>query len=82
MPTVYVENVPEELYEALRARAVTNRRSIAAETISVLKASVPTSAELKRRTALFKQAEKIRRAQPKGVTALAAETIIRQDRQR
>ena len=31
MPTLYVENVPKELYEALRKRARNQRRSIAAE---------------------------------------------------
>ena len=31
MATLYVENVPDEVYEALRAQAKSNRRSIAAE---------------------------------------------------
>jgi len=37
MPTLYVENVPKDLYEALRARARKNRNSIAAEVIEMLK---------------------------------------------
>lgn len=82
MPTLYVEKVPEQLYEALRARARANRRSIAAETLSLLEASVPTSAELKRRTALLKQAEKIRKSQPKGGSGSSAEAMLREDRER
>ena len=31
MATLYVENVPDELYEAIRARAKQKRKSIAAE---------------------------------------------------
>jgi plasmid stability protein len=36
MPTLYVENVPNDLYEALRDRARRHRRSIAAEVVSLL----------------------------------------------
>ena len=36
MPTLYVENVPAELYEAIRARARKNRSSIAAEVLEKL----------------------------------------------
>ena len=82
MPTLYVENVPEQLYEALRSRAQNNRRSIAAETISLLEASVPTGAELKRRAALLKQAVKIARSQPRGVPGPSAEAMLRGDRAR
>ena len=82
MPTLYVEKVPEQLYEALRSRARANRRSIAAETLSLLEASVPTSAELKRRTALLKQAEKIRKSQPKDGSGSSAEVMLREDRER
>ena len=49
MPTLYVENVPKDLYEALRARARKNRSSIAAEVIELLEQFVPTAAELRRR---------------------------------
>ena len=49
MATLYVENVPEELYESLRQRAHSNRRSISAETILLLERMLPTAAELRRR---------------------------------
>ena len=55
MPTLYVENVPKDLYEALRARARKNRSSIAAEVIAMLKDTVPTAAELKRRRRLLEE---------------------------
>ncbi|TAN23576.1 MAG: hypothetical protein EPN33_04555 [Acidobacteria bacterium] len=49
MPTLYVENVPADLYAALRARAREQRSSIAAETIRILREHVPTAAGLQRR---------------------------------
>ncbi len=49
MPTLYVENVPEDLYEALRARARERRTSISAEVLSLLEKDVPTAKELARR---------------------------------
>ena len=49
MATLYVENVPDDIYKALRKRARANRKSIAAEVISLLQQFVPTEAELKRR---------------------------------
>ena len=60
MPTLYVDNVPEELYEALRARAQGNRRSITAEVLELLAANVATPAELGRRRAFLKRALRIR----------------------
>jgi plasmid stability protein len=49
MPTLYVENVPDDLYEALRERARKQRTSIAAEVLSLLEKDVPTAKELGRR---------------------------------
>lgn len=42
MATLYIENVPDELYEALRARARQHRKSIAAEILSLLEGNIPT----------------------------------------
>lgn len=53
MATLYVENVPDALYKALRERARKNRKSIAAEVISLLEQNVPTEAELKRRREFY-----------------------------
>jgi plasmid stability protein len=56
MPTLYVENVPEDLYEALRSKAQQNRRSITAEVLTLLAENVPTAAELARRRQLLDKA--------------------------
>jgi plasmid stability protein len=61
MPTLYVENVPEELYEALRARARANRKSIAAEVIELIAQNVPSAAELARRKQFLKLVTKMSR---------------------
>ena len=37
MPNIHVRNVPEELYEALRARASREGRSMNAEVIAILR---------------------------------------------
>ncbi|HMD31938.1 MAG TPA: hypothetical protein VKG84_08510 [Candidatus Acidoferrales bacterium] len=63
MATLYVENVPNDVYEALRKRAKGNRRSIAAEVITLLTAIVPTEKELARRRAFGRKLARIR-AQP------------------
>jgi plasmid stability protein len=60
MPTLYVENIPEDLYEALGARARAQRKSISAEVIELLRQNVPTAAEMARRKQLLELAAKIR----------------------
>lgn len=63
MATLYVEDVPDELYEALRARARRHRRSMAAEVVSLLEENIPTEKDLKARRRLLSRLEKIRRGQ-------------------
>jgi plasmid stability protein len=60
MATLYVENVPDALYEALRARARQHRRSIAAEVLCLLTENIPTSEELRRRRQFLKQLARFR----------------------
>jgi len=60
MATLYVENVPEDLYQALRGRARERHRSIAAEVLSLLEESVPTEKELKARRGFLRKLEQIR----------------------
>lgn len=83
MPTLYVENVPEDLYEALRARAAGNRKSITAEVLALLAESVPTPAELARRKKFLKDALKMRSIRPalRGPFP-TAEEMQREDRAR
>jgi plasmid stability protein len=83
MPTLYVENVPDELYEALRARARTNRKSIAAEVIELIQQNVPTAAELARRRQFLKAVTKISRRKPASRGPFpSTEEMLREDRER
>jgi plasmid stability protein len=83
MATLYVENVPDELYEALRNRAKKNRKSIAGEVISLLEENVPTAHELKRRQQLFQQVLKLRAGKPANPGSLpTTEEMQREDRER
>jgi plasmid stability protein len=83
MPTLYVENVPKDLYEALRDRARKNRSSIAAEVITLLEQFVPTPEELRRRKRAFDELMRIQASTPPGSGPFAStEEMIREDRER
>lgn len=83
MATLYVENIPDDLYEALRSQAKARRRSIAAEVLALLEENVPTAKELKARQDLV---SKIIRLREKEVAAgrvfPSSEEMIREDRER
>ena len=83
MPTLYVENVPVDLYEALRKRARASRRSIAAEILALLEANVPTAKELKLRQQFLRKVRKIQSGKPltKGPFQ-STEEMLREDRSR
>ena len=83
MATLYVENVPDEIYKALRKRARANRKSIAAEVISLLEQNIPTEEELKRRRKAFEGLAKLRARPPLSPGPFpSAEEMIREDRER
>ena len=83
MPTLYVENVPDNLYEALRARARERRTSISAEVLGLLKQNVPTAEELARRKASFDRIARIAaRKSPLPGPYSSAEEMLREDRER
>jgi plasmid stability protein len=83
MPTLYVENVPKELYEALRTQARKNRSSIASEVIALLQQFVPTPAELRRRMRAHEELMKIQASRPPGSGPFAStEEMVREDRER
>jgi plasmid stability protein len=83
MATLYVENVPDDIYKALRKRARTHRTSIAAEVISLLEHFVPTAEELKRRQRVFDDLAKLRARPPLTPGPFpSAEEMIREDRER
>jgi len=83
MATLYVENVPDDLYEALRKRARENRKSIAAEVIELLERFVPTERELKNRRAAIRRLAELR-SHPSPLTGPfpTTEEMQREDRER
>jgi plasmid stability protein len=83
MATLYVENVPDELYRSLRKRARENRKSIAAEVISLLEREIPTTAELKQRERFYRQMETFRSHKPLSRGPFPPiEQAVREDRER
>jgi hypothetical protein len=81
MPTLYVENVPRDLYAALRKQAKAKRSSIAAEVIAMLKQWVPTEKELARRHRWYEESRRIQ-AEASGLPGPSAEEMLREDRER
>jgi plasmid stability protein len=83
MPTLYVENVPPALYEALRKRAKSRRRSIAAEVLELLETNVPTDQELRVRAKVLRKFARMRAVKPRSRgPVVPAEVLQREDRQR
>ena len=83
MPTLYVENVPKDLYQALRKRARENRTSIAAEVISLLQRNIPTGEELHRRREFYQRMAEFRARQSQSAGPFpTVEEMIREDRDR
>jgi plasmid stability protein len=83
MPTLYVENVPEDIYEALRARARERHRSMAAEVLSLLEANVPTKRELRLRRDFYRKVQRMQtQKQALGRSYPSAEAMLREDRSR
>lgn len=83
MATLYVENVPEPVYKALRERARKNRKSIAAEVIELLEQNIPTAEELKARREFARRMKKLSSREPLSPGPFpSAEEMIREDRDR
>ncbi|MGA2324999.1 MAG: hypothetical protein ABSH05_01800 [Bryobacteraceae bacterium] len=83
MPTLYVENVPDDLYQALRERAREHRKSISAEVLALLEENIPTSAELARRKEFLQRARRVRvRPSPAPGPFPSSEELQREDRLR
>ena len=83
MATLYVEDVPDDLYEALRSRARGRRRSIAAEVLALLQENIPTEKELRARQAFLQKLERLRskKARARGPFP-STEEMQREDRAR
>jgi plasmid stability protein len=83
MATLYVENVPKDLYEAIRARARHNRTSISTEVLALLAENVPTPKEVARRKTLLERARRLRlRRTPSGGPFPSSDQMLREDRAR
>jgi plasmid stability protein len=83
MATLYVENVPDDIYKALRKQAKAGKTSIAAQVIALLKRHVPTEAELRRRREFYDRMAELR-ARPSLTPGPfpPVEDMIREDRER
>jgi plasmid stability protein len=83
MATLRVKNISREVYAALRRRAKSNQRSIAAEVRAILKENVPTARELKARHEFCRRLVRLRKKRPKSSGPFpSAEEMIREDRER
>ncbi len=82
MATLYVQGVPDDLYEALRGQARLHRKSIAAEVLSLLEQSVPTARELQSRRALLRRVQSLRRQKARTGSFPSTEEMQREDRSR
>jgi plasmid stability protein len=83
MATLYVENVPDELYSALRDRARQHRKSLAAEVLSLLEENVPSIGELKRRKQFLRRVLRLGSRQVRSSRSFSStEHMLREDRAR
>ena len=82
MATLYAENIPDDRYEALRKRAKTNRRSVAAEILSLLEEHVPTEKELKAWKEAVRRLERLKFTSTSDVPMPPSLEMIRDDRDR
>ena len=83
MATLYVENIPDDLYAALRKQAKVRRKSIAQEVISLLEAHISTPQELQRRRVLLQKALRMSARRPSAPGPFpSTEEMLREDRAR
>jgi plasmid stability protein len=83
MATLYVENIPDDLYEALRSQARQHRKSLAGEVLSLLEENIPTAAELRQRRLFLSRVQRIK-SQKRSVSGgfPTTEQMQREDRER
>jgi antitoxin FitA len=82
MATLYVENVADELYEALRDRARADHRSIAAEVISLLEQNILTQKELRARRKVMQRLGRLDAGERPEKQFPSTEEMLRHDRVR
>lgn len=82
MATLYVRDVPSDLYEQLRREAASARRSLSAETIELLRrALVPNLPGISLEDFL-EHADRVRESHPLPAGSPGAAELIREDRER
>ncbi|HOT92756.1 MAG TPA: Arc family DNA-binding protein [Anaerolineae bacterium] len=80
MSILHVRNIPEQLYERIKARAETQRRSLSAEVIALLESAIE---EAERDPAITLQIIRERREQyPISPDAPDSTLLLREDRER
>jgi len=83
MATLYVENVPDAVYRALREQARRKRKSIAAEVIELLENNIVTADELRERRAFVRKMRELSSREPLSPGPFpSTEEILREDRER
>jgi len=81
MPTLYVRNVPSELYEQLRHEAAAARRSLGAEAIELLRRSLRARSGISL-DQFLEDADRIRAKHSLPAGSPTAAELIREDRDR
>ncbi len=81
MATLYVRDVPAELYERLRREAASARRSLSAETIELLRRSLSPRSGISL-AELLEGADRIRAEHALPAGSPTAAELIREDRDR
>lgn len=81
MATLYVRDVPSEIYEQLRREAKSARRSLSAETIEVLRRSLSSRSGISLEQ-LLQDADRIRAKHALSDGSPSAAELIREDRDR
>ena len=83
MAVLNIENIPDDLYAALQARARQHCNSVASEVLSLLQENIPTAKELKARRAFVRRLQRLRSQRPATPGPFpSAELVQREDRQR
>jgi plasmid stability protein len=82
MATLYVRDVPTDLYEQLRHEAASARRSIGAEAIELLRGALAPSLPGVSLEQFLDGADRIRERHPLPADSPSAAELIREDRER
>ncbi len=82
MPILHVRNVPDDLYQAIQARAVMDRRSLTAEVLALLELALAQGEGRARTAAALERLTKMREELEAEGYHSDAVAVIRKDRER